>query len=53
MTTAIVGVGSIGGALARRLVAGGESVVLAGKGTSRAEQLADELSSTKTRRAPQ
>jgi 8-hydroxy-5-deazaflavin:NADPH oxidoreductase len=43
MTTAIVGVGGIGGALARHLVAGGESVVLAGKGASRAQQLADEL----------
>ena len=37
MTTAIVGVGNIGGALARHLVAGGESVVLAAKDQSRAE----------------
>jgi phosphoglycerate dehydrogenase-like enzyme len=29
MTTAIIGVGNIGGAVARHLVAGGESVVLA------------------------
>jgi len=43
MTTAIVGVGNIGSAVARHLVAGGESVVLAGKRTSRAEELADEL----------
>ncbi|MER6128746.1 NAD(P)-binding domain-containing protein [Streptomyces sp. NPDC001795] len=43
MTTAIVGVGNIGSALARHLVAGGESVVLAGKGASRVEELADEL----------
>ena len=31
LTTAIVGVGNIGGALARHLAAGGESVVLAAK----------------------
>ncbi|WP_405803631.1 NAD(P)-binding domain-containing protein [Streptomyces sp. NBC_00210] len=43
MTTAIVGVGNIGSAVARHLVTGGESVVLAGKGASRAEELADEL----------
>ncbi|MEU0431547.1 NAD(P)-binding domain-containing protein [Streptomyces sp. NPDC006290] len=43
MTTAIVGVGNIGAALARHLVAGGESVVLAGKGTARAAEIADEL----------
>jgi predicted dinucleotide-binding enzyme len=42
LTTAIVGVGNIGGALARHLVAGGESVVLAAKDGSRAEALADE-----------
>jgi 8-hydroxy-5-deazaflavin:NADPH oxidoreductase len=39
MTTAIVGVGNIGGALARHLVAGSESVVLAAKDGSRAEAL--------------
>ena len=38
-----MGVGSIGGALARHLVAGGESVVLAAKDESRAEALAQEL----------
>ena len=43
MTTAIVGVGNIGGAVARHLVAGGESVVVAGQSTSRAQELADEL----------
>ncbi|MEZ0070368.1 putative dinucleotide-binding enzyme [Streptacidiphilus sp. MAP12-20] len=43
MTTAIVGVGNIGGAVARHLVAGGENVVLAGKSTPRAKELADEL----------
>lgn len=43
MTTAIVGVGNIGATLARHLVAGGESVVLAGRGAARAEQIADEL----------
>ncbi|WP_327364372.1 MULTISPECIES: NADPH-dependent F420 reductase [unclassified Streptomyces] len=43
MTTAIVGVGNIGAALARNLVAGGESVVLAGKGPVRAAEIADEL----------
>jgi predicted dinucleotide-binding enzyme len=43
MTTAIVGVGNIGGALARHLVAGGESVVLAAKDGPRTEALAGEL----------
>jgi 8-hydroxy-5-deazaflavin:NADPH oxidoreductase len=43
VTTAIIGVGKIGGALARHLVAGGESVVLAAKDESRAEARADEL----------
>ena len=43
MTTAIIGVGNIGGALARHLVAGGEPVVLAAKDESRAQALADEL----------
>ena len=43
LTTAIVGVGNIGGALARHLVAGSESVVLAAKNQSRAQALADEL----------
>jgi predicted dinucleotide-binding enzyme len=43
MTTAIIGVGNIGGAVARRLVSGGESVVLAAKDESNAEALASEL----------
>ena len=43
MTTAIIGVGNIGGALARHLVAGSESVVVAAKSESRAEALAQEL----------
>ncbi|WP_406179382.1 NADPH-dependent F420 reductase [Streptomyces sp. NBC_01006] len=43
MTTAIVGVGNIGAALARNLVAGGESVLLAGRGAARAAAIADEL----------
>ena len=43
MTTAIVGVGNIGSAVARHLVAGGEPVVLAAKDESRAQALADEL----------
>ena len=43
LTTTIVGVGNIGGALARHLVAGGESVVLAARDKSRVEALAQEL----------
>jgi hypothetical protein len=43
MTTAIIGVGNIGGAVARHLVSGGESVVLAAKRESNAEALAGEL----------
>ena len=43
MTTAIIGVGKIGGAVARHLVAGGEPVVLAAKEESNAEALAGEL----------
>ena len=43
LTTAIIGVGNIGGTLARHLVAAGESVVLAAKDPSRAQTLADEL----------
>jgi len=43
MTTAIVGVGNIGSAVARHLVAGGEPVVLAAKDESRARALAEEL----------
>jgi Predicted dinucleotide-binding enzymes len=43
MTTAIVGVGNIGSAVARHLVAGGEPVVLAAKDQSSAQALADDL----------
>src|ERR1700756_4866128 len=43
MTTAIIGVGNIGSAVARHLVAGGEPVVLAAKDESRANALAGEL----------
>ena len=43
MATAIIGVGNIGGAIARHLVNGGESVALAAKDESKAEALADEL----------
>ncbi len=43
MTTAIIGVGNIGGAVARHLVAGGEPVVLAAKAESNAEALAGQL----------
>jgi len=43
LTTAIIGVGNIGSPLARHLVGGGESVVLAAKDESRAEALAEEL----------
>jgi predicted dinucleotide-binding enzyme len=43
MPTAIIGVGNIGGAVARHLVAGGESVVLAAKDASKAEAFAGEL----------
>jgi len=43
MTTAIIGVGNIGSGVARHLVAGGESVVLAAKDEPNAEALAGEL----------
>jgi hypothetical protein len=43
MTTAIIGIGKIGGAVARHLVAGGESVVLAAADQSQVEALAGEL----------
>ena len=45
MTTAIIGVGNIGGALARHLVRGGEPVVLAARDESAAAALAGELGS--------
>jgi 8-hydroxy-5-deazaflavin:NADPH oxidoreductase len=43
MTTAIIGIGRIGGAVARHLVAGGESVVLAATDQPHVEALAGEL----------
>ena len=43
MTTAIIGVGNLGGTVARHLVAGGESVVLTAANESHAKALADEL----------
>jgi predicted dinucleotide-binding enzyme len=43
LTTAIIGVGNIGSAVARHLVAGGEPVVLAAKDESHTKALADEL----------
>jgi 8-hydroxy-5-deazaflavin:NADPH oxidoreductase len=43
MTTAIIGVGNLGGTVARHLVNGGEEVVLAAKDESRAQALAIEL----------
>ena len=43
MTTAIIGVGNIGSALARHLVGGAEPVILAAKDLSRAQTLASEL----------
>jgi predicted dinucleotide-binding enzyme len=43
MSTAIIGVGNIGGTLARNLVGGGESVVLAAKDEGNAAALAQEL----------
>jgi predicted dinucleotide-binding enzyme len=43
MTTAIIGVGNLGGAVARHLVNGGEEVVLAAKDESLAQAVADDL----------
>ena len=43
MTTAIIGVGNIGGAVARHLTGGGEQVVLAAREESNAASLAAEL----------
>jgi predicted dinucleotide-binding enzyme len=43
MTTAIIGIGKIGGAVARHLVAGGESVVMAATDQSHVEALAGGL----------
>ena len=46
MTTAIIGVGNLGGTVARHLVAGDEPVVLAAADEAHAEALADELGPT-------
>ena len=43
MTTAIIGVGNLGGTVARHLTAGGEPVVLAAEDEEHAKTLADEL----------
>lgn len=43
MTTAIIGVGNLGGTVARHLVAGDETVVLAAADEAHAKALADEL----------
>jgi len=43
LSTAIIGVGNLGGTVARHLVAGGEPVVLAAANEEHAEALADEL----------
>jgi 8-hydroxy-5-deazaflavin:NADPH oxidoreductase len=43
LTTAIIGVGNIGGTLARQLVGGGEPVIVAAKDEAHAETLANEL----------
>jgi 8-hydroxy-5-deazaflavin:NADPH oxidoreductase len=48
MTTAIIGVGNLGGTVARHLVAGGEPIVLAAQDTAHAEALADELGPSAT-----
>jgi 8-hydroxy-5-deazaflavin:NADPH oxidoreductase len=43
LTTAIIGVGNIGGTLARQLVGGGEPVIMAAKDEANAATLANEL----------
>jgi 8-hydroxy-5-deazaflavin:NADPH oxidoreductase len=43
LTTAIIGVGNLGGTVARHLVGGGESVVLAAHDEAHAEALANDL----------
>jgi hypothetical protein len=43
MTTTIIGVGNLGGTVARHLVNGGEAVALTAKDESRAQALANEL----------
>ena len=48
MTTAIIGVGNLGGTVARHLVEGKERVVLAAQDKTHAETLADELGPLKS-----
>jgi 8-hydroxy-5-deazaflavin:NADPH oxidoreductase len=43
MTTAIIGIGNIGGSVARHLVNGGETVVLAAKDEAKVRELAGQL----------
>lgn len=43
MTTAIIGLGNIGGTVARELAAGGEPVILSATGAEKAQQLAGEI----------
>jgi predicted dinucleotide-binding enzyme len=43
VTTAIIGIGHLGGSLARHLVDGGESVTLAARDEAKAQALVDEL----------
>ena len=43
MTTAIIGVGLLGSALARNLVGGGEAVVLAARNEDHAARLANDV----------
>jgi 8-hydroxy-5-deazaflavin:NADPH oxidoreductase len=43
MSTAIIGIGNIASTIARHLVGGGESVVVAARDESQAKALADEL----------
>lgn len=43
MTTAIIGIGNIGGTLARELAAGGEAVVLSATDQAAVQKLADEI----------
>jgi 8-hydroxy-5-deazaflavin:NADPH oxidoreductase len=43
LSTAIIGVGNLGGTVARHLVAGGETVVLAAQDDAHAQALAEEL----------
>ncbi len=43
LTTAVIGAGNIGSAIARNLVGGGETVVLAAKNATHAGALAEQL----------